>query len=82
MPPLKTQLEKAFAMLLKHKEPEFHLLFTTRGGGAEILNDRYATEADRNAAAVAMMEEFPEQLFYKLDVIYTRDGAVPKLTPL
>jgi hypothetical protein len=50
MPPLKTQLEKAFAMLLKHKEPEFHLLFTTRGGGAEILNDRYATEASDPSA--------------------------------
>jgi hypothetical protein len=29
-----------------------------------------------------MMERFPEQLFYKLDIIYTPDGAVPKLTPL
>src|SRR5947209_3984254 len=82
MPPLKTQLEKAFATLLEHKKPELYLLFTTRGGGAQILNDRYATEADRNAAAVAMMERFPEQLFYKLDVIYTREGVVPKLTAL
>ena len=82
MPPLKTQLEKAFATLLEHKKPELYLLFTTRGGGAQILNDRYATEADRNAAAVAMMERFPEQLFYRLDVIYTREGVVPKLTSL
>jgi hypothetical protein len=29
-----------------------------------------------------MSDRFPEQLFYRLDVIYTPEGAVPKLTPL
>jgi hypothetical protein len=75
-------LANGFATLFRHKEPEFYLLFTTRRGGAEILNDQYANEAERNGVGVEMMERFPEQLFYKLDIIYTPDGAVPKLTPL
>jgi hypothetical protein len=82
MSPLKTNIKSAFATLFRHKEPEFYLLFTTRRGGAEILNDQYASEAERDGVGVQMMERFPEQLFYKLDIIYTPDGAVPKLTPL
>ena len=46
MSPLKTNIKSAFATLFRHKEPEFYLLFTTRRGGAEILNDQYASEAE------------------------------------